>query len=146
MPWRVAHWTSFLLNTKSPVLRSLRSGHRAGTCPARFVRSSICSSSVSPPPPTGISHCPREAKVGASSREIWSRSWPRDDVSTGRQCGVRITGADWRLFATLIRFDSVYVGHLKCNLQRLSECLNLFAHHMSDLHQRPRRAQRGRFR
>ncbi|MCF2859986.1 glutathione S-transferase family protein [Pseudoalteromonas sp. SMS1] len=26
-----------------------------------------------------------------------------------------LTEADWRLFTTLIRFDSVYVGHFKCN-------------------------------
>jgi putative glutathione S-transferase len=30
-----------------------------------------------------------------------------------------LTEADWRLFTTLIRFDSVYVGHFKCNLRRL---------------------------
>lgn len=30
--------------------------------------------------------------------------------------GSTLTEADWRLFTTLIRFDSVYVGHFKCNL------------------------------
>ncbi|GIC75447.1 glutathione S-transferase family protein [Moritella sp. F3] len=30
-----------------------------------------------------------------------------------------ITEADWRLFVTLIRFDAVYVGHFKCNKQRI---------------------------
>ena len=34
--------------------------------------------------------------------------------------GERITESDWRLFTTLIRFDSVYNGHFKCNLRRLS--------------------------
>jgi putative glutathione S-transferase len=34
-------------------------------------------------------------------------------------CGERLTEADWRLFTTLIRFDSVYHGHFKCNLRRL---------------------------
>jgi putative glutathione S-transferase len=34
-------------------------------------------------------------------------------------CGDRVTEADIRLFTTLIRFDSVYVGHFKCNLRRL---------------------------
>ncbi len=29
--------------------------------------------------------------------------------------GSQITEADWRLFTTLIRFDSVYYGHFKCN-------------------------------
>ncbi len=31
------------------------------------------------------------------------------------------TEADWRLFTTLIRFDSVYVGHFKCNRQRIAD-------------------------
>jgi len=30
-----------------------------------------------------------------------------------------LTEADWRLFTTLIRFDSVYVGHFKCNLRTI---------------------------
>lgn len=33
--------------------------------------------------------------------------------------GVRLTEADWRFFATLVRFDPVYVGHFKCNLRRI---------------------------
>ena len=32
-----------------------------------------------------------------------------------------VTEADWRLFTTLIRFDSVYHGHFKCNRQRLED-------------------------
>lgn len=31
-----------------------------------------------------------------------------------------ITEADWRLFTTLIRFDSVYHGHFKCNKRQIS--------------------------
>ncbi len=34
-------------------------------------------------------------------------------------CGDELTEADWRLFTTLARFDSVYHGHFKCNLRRL---------------------------
>ncbi|APH60220.1 glutathione S-transferase family protein [Granulibacter bethesdensis] len=48
--------------------------------------------------------------------------WLEDRLS--RQnflCGNRVTEADWRLFTTLIRFDSVYVGHFKCNIRRLSD-------------------------
>ena len=41
--------------------------------------------------------------------------------------GERITEADWRLFTTLIRFDSVYHGHFKCNLRRLIDYPNLWA-------------------
>ncbi len=35
--------------------------------------------------------------------------------------GEQITEADWRLFTTLVRFDAVYVGHFKCNKQRISD-------------------------
>lgn len=41
-------------------------------------------------------------------------------------CGERITEADWRLFTTLVRFDSVYVGHFKCNQRRLVDYPNLW--------------------
>ena len=33
--------------------------------------------------------------------------------------GDRITEADWRLFTTLIRFDTVYHTHFKCNRRRI---------------------------
>ena len=33
--------------------------------------------------------------------------------------GDRMTEADIRLFTTLVRFDAVYVGHFKCNRQRI---------------------------
>ncbi|MDQ2164830.1 MULTISPECIES: glutathione S-transferase family protein [Vibrio] len=39
--------------------------------------------------------------------------------------GNQITEADWRLFTTLIRFDAVYVGHFKCNKQRIADYENL---------------------
>ena len=35
--------------------------------------------------------------------------------------GDDITEADWRFFATLVRFDPVYVGHFKCNLRRIAD-------------------------
>ncbi|WP_440897067.1 glutathione S-transferase family protein [Amphibacillus sp. Q70] len=40
--------------------------------------------------------------------------------------GQQITEADWRLFVTLIRFDSVYHGHFKCNLKRIVDYKNLW--------------------
>lgn len=40
--------------------------------------------------------------------------------------GNQITEADWRLFTTLIRFDSVYYGHFKCNIKHLTEYNNLW--------------------
>lgn len=39
--------------------------------------------------------------------------------------GEQITEADWRLFTTLIRFDSVYHGHFKTNLRRIEDYPNL---------------------
>lgn len=40
--------------------------------------------------------------------------------------GNQITEADWRLFTTLIRFDSVYYGHFKCNFRNLTDYPNLW--------------------
>jgi putative glutathione S-transferase len=42
--------------------------------------------------------------------------------------GPHITEADWRLFTSLIRFDSAYHGHFKCNLRRLVDYPNLWAY------------------
>lgn len=42
--------------------------------------------------------------------------------------GDRVTEADWRLFTTLVRFDTVYVGHFKCNRKRLIDYPNLTAY------------------
>ncbi|MGF1833805.1 glutathione S-transferase family protein [Photobacterium sanguinicancri] len=49
-----------------------------------------------------------------------------DHLSTHRYLvGDSITEADWRLFTTLIRFDAVYVGHFKCNRQRIADYAHL---------------------
>jgi glutathionyl-hydroquinone reductase len=40
--------------------------------------------------------------------------------------GTQITEADWRLFPTLVRFDSVYYLHFKCNKKRLVDYPNLW--------------------
>ncbi len=48
----------------------------------------------------------------------------------------RVVEADWRLFCTLIRFDSVYHGHFKCNLRRIVDYPNLQGYLM-DLYQQP---------
>jgi putative glutathione S-transferase len=50
--------------------------------------------------------------------------------------GDTLTEADIRLFTTLIRFDSVYVGHFKCNLRRLADYRNLWAY-TRDVYQWP---------
>jgi glutathionyl-hydroquinone reductase len=51
-------------------------------------------------------------------------------------CGPRITEADWRLFPTLIRFDTVYYSHFKCNLRRIQDYPNLWGY-LRDLYQTP---------
>ena len=43
-------------------------------------------------------------------------------------CGNHLTEADIRLFVTLLRFDPVYVGHFKCNLNRIIDYKNLSAY------------------
>lgn len=50
--------------------------------------------------------------------------------------GAHITEADWRLFTTLIRFDAVYVGHFKCNKQRIEDYPAL-SNYVRDLYQQP---------
>jgi len=40
--------------------------------------------------------------------------------------GDQMTEADWRLFTTLVRFDSVYYTHFKCNVRRISDYKNLW--------------------
>src|SRR5215831_1929280 len=50
--------------------------------------------------------------------------------------GTRIVEADWRLFCTLVRFDSVYHGHFKCNLRRIIDYRNLQGY-LLDLYQQP---------
>ncbi|MCE0523305.1 MAG: glutathione S-transferase family protein [Methylacidiphilales bacterium] len=50
--------------------------------------------------------------------------------------GSRIVEADWRLFCTLVRFDSVYHGHFKCNIRRILDYPNL-RDYLMDLYQQP---------
>ena len=61
------------------------------------------------------------------------------EARLGRQrylAGEQITEADWRLFTTLIRFDSVYHGHFKTNLRRIEDYPHL-ANYLRDLYQQP---------
>ena len=50
--------------------------------------------------------------------------------------GDRLTEADIRFFATLVRFDAVYVGHFKCNRQRIADYPNL-SNYLRDIYQVP---------
>lgn len=55
--------------------------------------------------------------------------WLEDHLSTNRYLmGDRLTEADWRLFPTLVRFDSVYHLHFKCNRRRIVDYPNLWAY------------------
>ena len=50
--------------------------------------------------------------------------------------GDALTEADWRLFTTLVRFDSVYHLHFKCNRRRIVDYPNLWAYTRA-LYQQP---------
>jgi len=50
--------------------------------------------------------------------------------------GDQITEADWRLFTTLVRFDSVYHGHFKANRNRIEDFPNL-SNYLRELYQYP---------
>jgi putative glutathione S-transferase len=55
--------------------------------------------------------------------------WLEDRLSRQRfLIGNQITEADVRLFTTLVRFDSVYYSHFKCNLRRLIDYPNLWGY------------------
>jgi len=58
--------------------------------------------------------------------------------------GEELTEADWRLFTTLLRFDPVYVGHFKCNRDRLVDFPLLWAY-IRELYQVPGVAETVRF-
>lgn len=63
--------------------------------------------------------------------------WLEDLLSQHRYLlGDQLTEADWRLFTTLVRFDSVYHQHFKCNRKRIADCPNLWAY-TRELYQMP---------
>lgn len=82
----------------------------------------------------------------AKSQDAYDRAFEKlfaglDETETrlGRArylVGGAITEADIRLFTTLVRFDSVYHGHFKCNRQRIADYPNLW-NYLLDLHQTP---------
>jgi putative glutathione S-transferase len=51
-------------------------------------------------------------------------------------CGDALTEADIRLFTTLVRFDSVYHGHFKCNIRRIVDYRHLWDY-TRDIYQLP---------
>ena len=57
-----------------------------------------------------------------------------DEILTGKEylVGNQLTEADIRLIPTLLRFDSVYHVHFKCNLKKISEFKNI-SHYVKKL-------------
>ena len=71
----------------------------------------------------------QEAYDEAVTELFETLDWLEDLLARRRYItGDRITEADWRLFPTLVRFDSVYQGHFKCNIRRIIEYPNLWAY------------------
>jgi putative glutathione S-transferase len=63
--------------------------------------------------------------------------WLEERLSQSRfLCEDTLTEADIRLFTTLVRFDSVYHGHFKCNIRRIVDYKNLWAY-TRDIYQIP---------
>jgi glutathionyl-hydroquinone reductase len=59
------------------------------------------------------------ATLDALEARLATRRWLLGDT---------LTEADWRLFCTLVRFDSVYHLHFKCNRRRIIDYPNLWSH------------------
>ena len=63
--------------------------------------------------------------------------WLEERLAQSRfLCEDTFTEADIRLFTTLVRFDSVYHGHFKCNVRQLADYRNLWAY-TRDVYQIP---------
>ena len=68
----------------------------------------------------------QQAYERAFERLFAALDWVEAELGK-RPClvGDQPTEADWRLFTTLARFDAVYVGHFKCNRNRIEDFPNL---------------------
>ncbi|KZN38090.1 glutathione S-transferase family protein [Pseudoalteromonas luteoviolacea] len=86
----------------------------------------------------------------ATSQEAYSAAYEKlfdaldkvEEILSSNQylVGDTLTEADWRLFTTLIRFDSVYVGHFKCNKRTIESYPNI-SNYVRALYQYPDVAQ-----
>ena len=77
----------------------------------------------------------QESYDDAVTKLFKTLEWLEEILSKQRfLMGDKLTEADWRLFPTLIRFDSIYHLHFKCNLKRLTDYKNLWAY-TRDLYQ-----------
>jgi putative glutathione S-transferase len=73
-----------------------------------------------------------------AARGVFAAFDQLEQVLSGQRYLARdqITEADWRLFTTLIRFDSVYYSHFKCNLRRITDYPNMW-NYLRELYQVP---------
>jgi putative glutathione S-transferase len=79
----------------------------------------------------------QDAYDAAVSPLFETLDWLEQRLSKTRYLmGERLTEADWRLFTTLVRFDSVYHLHFKCNRKRIVDYPSLWAY-VRDLYQEP---------
>jgi len=81
----------------------------------------------------GVYRCGFAANQEAHEQAAWALFNRLDELESllGKQrylLGETVSAADWYLFPTLYRFDSVYHTHFKCNLRRLTEYPNLWAY------------------
>ena len=95
------------------------------------IRTSITASIAPASPPARTAYEEAARGIFATFDQLEERL-SRQRYLVGRQ----ITEADWRLFTTLIRFDSVYYSHFKCNLRRVADYPNLW-NYLRDLYQVP---------
>lgn len=82
----------------------------------------------------------------ATSQEAYGRAFNQlfsalDEVETWLAQSRFLLGespveTDWRLFTTLARFDAVYVGHFKCNRNRIDDFPNL-SRYLKELYRLP---------
>lgn len=88
-----------------------------------------------------INECGRstsqEAYEAASDRLFGTLDQLEDRLATQRYlCGAQQTEADWRLFPSLVRFDSIYFIGYKCSQRRIADYPNL-SNYLRDLYQTP---------
>ncbi|WP_433697716.1 glutathione S-transferase family protein [Nocardiopsis sp. CA-288880] len=81
---------------------------------------------------------PDQAHYDAAVAGVFARLDALEERLAARRylVGDTVTMADIRLFTTLVRFDSVYHGHFKCNIRKLAEYPALWAY-ARDLFQTP---------
>ena len=89
----------------------------------------------------GVYRCGFATSQQAYEKAFWNLFKALDEIEqrlhTRRYLlGDVLTEADWRLFTTLLRFDTVYVGHFKCNLRRIADYPNL-SNYLRELYQVP---------